>query len=88
MKDERGVYYYPNPNLKTTRMYVRKNAGGVIEFRLWSSDNPEIWDRHQWLSLDVIREALKLRTSSGGDSAPSQLYDERVAEGLLLEAGE
>ncbi|MGE4299011.1 MAG: hypothetical protein AB7E47_13370 [Desulfovibrionaceae bacterium] len=82
MKDERGNYYYPNPAQKRTRMYVRKNFG-VIEFRLYSPDNPEIWERHGWLAMDVVRAAAALAVKEGKGDAALALYDERVAVALL-----
>lgn len=86
MKDARGYYYYPNPVLKTTRMYVQRAEGrpdGDIQFRLYSDENPEIWERHGWLSLDVLRQAAALYE---GQANPLALYDANVAAALLKDA--
>jgi hypothetical protein len=45
MKDKRGLYYYPFPQNKRVRMYVRKQAD-IIEFRLWNQDDPKLWKEH------------------------------------------
>lgn len=82
MKDDRGLYYYPSMQSKNTRMYVREN-NGQIEFRLWSSEQPEAWDKHQWLPMDVIKEAAKLYKEKGTDRNPLALYDLDVATRLI-----
>jgi hypothetical protein len=84
MHDDRGVYYYPNTALKTTRMYVREQDG-ALEFRLFSSEDPQIWERHQWLPLSVIQEAAR---QYPGDKNPLLLYDEQVAREVLRQARE
>lgn len=82
MKDDRGCYYYPNPQFKTTRMYVREH-NGQIEFRIWSSEAPEIWEKHEWIPLDVI---LKAAEQYPGQADPTKLYDENVARAVLKES--
>lgn len=82
MQDQYGVYYYPNPALKTTRMYVQ-DIQGVIHFRLYSSENPEIWDRHGWLPLEVVKQAAALYQ---GGNDPTRLYDENIAKEVLKQA--
>lgn len=82
MKDERGVYYLPSLQSRDTRMYVRER-GGVIEFRLYSGENPEVWERHEWLSLDVIQRAAKMYQDLGRERNPLGLYDQAVARRLL-----
>jgi len=79
MHDQRGTYYYPNPAQKTTRMYVKEHDG-VIHFRLYSSDDPQIWERHGWLTLEVIKQAAALYS---GDNDPTRLYDEAIAREVL-----
>ncbi len=83
MQDHRGVYYYPNPAEKTTRMYVRLSPStpNVIEFRLYSSENPDIWERHEWIPREVVEAAAKQYTNPERD--PLALYDESVARALL-----
>ena len=48
MKDDRGLYYYPNPLQKKFRMYV-KEMHGEICFRMWNSEDPELWKTHGWV---------------------------------------
>lgn len=82
MRDELGLYYYPSLQTKDTRMYVREN-NGVIEFRLWSRENSEIWERHEWLPYDVIEKASELYKEQGSDRNPLALYDLNVAKKLI-----
>ncbi len=82
MQDKQGVYYYPNPVQKTTRMYVREQ-GGELEFRLYSSEDPQIWERHDWLTLDVVKQAAGMYQ---GENSPLMLYDEQVAREVLRQA--
>ncbi len=83
MHDDTGHYYYPNPADKKVRMYVREcpDAPGEVEFRLFSAENPEIWERHPWLTRDVVIEAAKMYDKP--DREPLALYDLGVAKALL-----
>ena len=84
MKDERGLYYFPNAADRRARMYVRRGEDGGVQFRLWQSDHPEVWDRHQWLDLQVIEDAAHLyREERNADADPLKLYDAAVARALL-----
>ena len=88
MKDARGIYYLPSLQKRDTRMYVRLNASGKIEFRLFSEENPEIWEKHDWLTLDVIKQAAKMYKDLGRqDRNPLGLYDEDVAQRLITDEG-
>jgi len=80
MKDHNGCYYYPDLRDKKTRMYVRRGEAG-IEFRLWQQDKPEIWERHPWLSREVVAHAAALY--AGPTRSPLALYDMDVAARLL-----
>lgn len=83
MKDERGIYYHPSLQNKNTRMYVRDN-NGIIEFRLWSADEPIIWEKHQWLPYDVIEKAAEMyKAERDSERNPTALYDIEVAKNLL-----
>lgn len=82
MKDERGVYYYPNPAEKLVRMYVRERYGDV-EFRLWNQEHPEIWERHDWLPHEVVVEAAREYAKRGAGADPLEMYDINVAKRLL-----
>ncbi|HDQ40204.1 MAG TPA: hypothetical protein ENN39_04155 [Desulfonatronum sp.] len=82
MQDARGLYYHPLPANKKERMYVRERAGQV-EFRLWNQENPQVWDKHEWLTFDVIQQAAA-QYKGQGDS-PLALYDLDVALALIRE---
>ncbi len=88
MKDERGIYYHPNPNDVKARVYVRRGEDGEIEFRLWQQDHAEVWEKHEWLPASVIREAAAMYKNTGRGQAgadPMRLYDSAVATALLKE---
>lgn len=82
MKDDLGLYYHPTLQTQTVRMYVRENAGQV-EFRMWSSDNPEIWDKHGWVPHAAIVQAAALYREGGSDRNPLALYDLDVARRVI-----
>lgn len=84
MKDERGIYYYPVLQNKKRRMYVRRN-GDDIEFRMWDSDDPTVWEDHHWLSIAVIKKAAEIYTShpTYTGRSPLHLYDMDIAKQLL-----
>lgn len=84
MKDANGLYYYPNPNEPKARMYVRQGVDD-IEFRLWQSDHPEVWEKHDWLGYSLIRSAAAMYKEMGKDADPLLLYDENVARALIQE---
>lgn len=83
MKDNLGLYYYPNPSETSVRMYVRRSFGSV-EFRLHNRQHPEIWDRHGWVPYDEILKAASAYQSRGGTN-PLVMYDIGVAQHLLAE---
>ncbi|MDR2487938.1 MAG: hypothetical protein LBD42_00270 [Desulfovibrio sp.] len=85
MKDDKGLYYYPNPSDSNTRVYVRQGENG-IEFRLWQSEHPEVWERHEWLVYDVLLTAASLYKERGRKTDPLAFYDLNVARALLQEA--
>ena len=84
MKDQNGLYYYPNPADTTTRVYVQEGASGP-EFRLWRQDLPQVWEKHGWLPIGVIEAAAKMYREPPGSADPMQLYDKAVAEALIKE---
>ncbi len=86
MKDDLGVYYYPNPGEKSVRMYVRRRYGDV-EFRLWNSGHAEIWERHDWLPYDEIVEAAEMYKKRGTGADPMEMYDIDVAKRVLADEG-
>ena len=85
MKDVRGLYYYPYPANKKTRMYVRRQDGEVF-FRLWSSEDSDLWEKHGWVPHGAIRAATRLYRKTN-DFDPSEAYDLRLAEDLLEREG-
>lgn len=82
MKDQNGLYYYPNPADTSTRVYVRNGASGP-EFRLWRQEMPEVWEKHGWLPIAVIEAAAKMYSAAPGSADPMLLYDKAVAEALI-----
>jgi len=86
MKDDRGIYYYPYPNNKKTRMYIKKSEG-VIWFRLWNREIPELWDEHGWVPYDAILQASNIYEKSHSNFDPRIAYDIEVAKALLGEKG-
>ncbi len=90
MKDERGLYYHPQPGNINVRVYVRRGQSGDVEFRMWEAQHEEVWEKHHWLPTAVIREAAAMykklgRGAEGAD--PMVLYDAAVAHALLEEEG-
>lgn len=82
MKDDKGLYYYPFPRNHRVRMYVRKSEDGV-SFRLWSQDDPKLWEEHGWVPYDAIKQAATMYKS--GNFNPDQAYDIRAAKALIEE---
>lgn len=84
MKDDKGLYYHPDPTDAKSRVYVRQGPSGP-EFRLWRQEHPEVWDKHQWLPHSVIEAAASMYKERGNASDPLALYDLNVARALLKE---
>lgn len=82
MKDDKGAYYYPFPQNKKVRMYVRRQAGEV-HFRMWSSEDPALWEDHGWVPYGAIRQAAAVFGGKGFD--PHRAYDMAVATAVLKE---
>lgn len=83
MQDERGHYYYAQAGNPKARVYVRLGED-TIEFRLWESDHPEVWEQHGWLPYEVISRAAKLyQAERNPDADPLKLYDITIAKNLL-----
>ncbi len=83
MKDEKGLYYFPFPHNKKARMYVRESEGDVF-FRLWNSDDPEMWVAHGWTPYEAIVQAAAMY-KGGGDFDPKSAYDMNMAKALIEE---
>ena len=82
MKDENGLYYYPFPQNKRARMYVRQDQG-TIWFRLWNADDPQMWAEHDWVPYGAIKQAATISTSKSFDA--NRAYDIEAAKALLRE---
>ena len=86
MKDQLGLYYHPQAGNAQSRVYVRRGPDGEVEFRLWRADHPEVWERHPWLSMAVVRSAARMyQQERKTESDPTLLYDIDVARALLQE---
>ena len=81
MKDQHGIYYYPIPENKRVKMYIRENDG-VIEFRLHNENDPQLWEQHGWISYQAVQQAAKMYEGKGLKD-PDKLYDFKVAQRLL-----
>lgn len=81
MKDATGPYYYPVPANKQVKMYVRNN-NDVIEFRLHNEQEPSVFERHGWVTLEAVRRAAE---QYSGQVRPLELYDIEIAKRLLRE---
>jgi len=82
MKDENGLYYYPNPLNKKFRMYVRL-TGNEIWFRMWNADEPELWKEHDWVPYGAVEKAASMYAGDSID--PMQAYDIEIARALVKE---
>ena len=82
MKDQRGLYYYPFPQNKRVRMYVRAVADET-EFRLWNQDDPQMWEDHGWVPYSAIVQARAMY--KGGPFDPDKAYDVAAAKSLIAE---
>lgn len=85
MKDKIGIYYYPFPETKRVRMYVREKDGDV-EFRMRNDDDPTIWSDHGWVPHGAIQQA-KVLYENRGPFDPNRAYDIQVANALLQDGG-
>ena len=84
MKDDRGLFYYPFPANKRVRMYVRKE-GNTVSFRLWNTDDPQLWEEHGWVPHEAIRQAAAMYDKEKGKFDPGQAYDIDLAKAVLKE---
>lgn len=82
MKDERGHYYTPSLQHPEVRMYVRDN-NGTVEFRLYNPNEPVIWEKHQWVPYEAIRQAAEMYKERNAERNPLSLYDIDIAKSLL-----
>ncbi|BBO72871.1 hypothetical protein DSCW_02880 [Desulfosarcina widdelii] len=85
MKDKVGIYYYPFPDNKRVRMYVREK-NGEIEFRMRNEDDPGIWNDHGWVPYSAIQQARVLY-GQRGQFDPQRAYDLGIAQVLIRDGG-
>ena len=85
MKDERGLFYYPFPQNRRVRMYVREQEGDIW-FRIWNEDDPKLWDDHGWVPHGAIQRATDMYQPKTTDPFnPKRAYDVEVAKMILKE---
>jgi hypothetical protein len=82
MKDQLGLYYYPFPQNKKVRMYVRA-AADEPEFRMWNQDDPQMWEAHGWVPYSAIVHAKAMYKGKTFD--PDKAYDIQAAKALIAE---
>ena len=82
MKDQRGLYYFPFPQNKKVRMYVRA-VSGEPEFRMWNQDDPQMWEEHEWVPYSAITQAAAMYKGAAFD--PNRAYDLNAAMALIRE---
>ena len=86
MRDERGLYYHAQAGNPRVRVYVRRDPGGSIQFRLYDVELPEVWERHGWIGHETIARAASLyRSERNADADPLKLYDLAIARSLLAD---
>ena len=85
MKDKIGIYYYPNPENKRVRLYVREK-NGEVEFRMRNQYDPSIWTDHGWVPYSAIQQAQVLY-SGRGQFDPEKAYDVQIAKVLIRDGG-
>lgn len=83
MQDKSGPFYYPFPNNKKVRMYV-KDEDGEVWFRMWSSEDAKLWDDHGWVPWGAIQKAAAMYTGKGFD--PNAAYDLEVAKLMIKDS--
>lgn len=62
-----------------------REQDGNIEFRLSNIDQPEIWERHGWLDMDIIKRGARM-FERGAKADPTKIYDIETARFLIKEA--
>jgi hypothetical protein len=85
MKDNVGIYYYPFPENKRVRMYIREK-NSEIEFRMKNQDDPSIWNDHGWIPYSAIQQAQVLYAQRGSFD-PGRAYDIKIAAVLIRDGG-
>lgn len=90
MQDDKGLFYYPFPQNKRVRMYVKEEQG-TLWFRMWNADDAKLWEDHGWVPYGAVKRAKELfkkkGPAQGGPQAfdPDKAYDPEVARLILKE---
>jgi hypothetical protein len=63
-------------------MYVQATGNDIL-FRMWNSDDPEMWEKHGWIPYSAVTQAAGMYDKKNFD--PMQAYDIHVARELLSE---
>lgn len=62
-------------------MYIQEEEGTVY-FRLWNSDDPELWTAHGWIPYEAVKQAIAMYEPKNPFN-PKQAYDLQIARALL-----
>jgi hypothetical protein len=81
LKDDTGLYYYPNPSNKKIRMYVCLKKGQLC-FRMWDNEDSTLWETHGWVPYEAIKQAGEIYQ---GTFDHHSVYDLAIAQALLKE---
>lgn len=65
-------------------MYIRK-TGREICFRMWNSEDPKMWEEHEWVPYEAIKQAAAIYKRKSFD--PGMAYDMDTARALIREHG-
>ncbi|WP_029897522.1 hypothetical protein [Desulfohalovibrio reitneri] len=86
MKDDKGRFYYPFPENKSVRMYVKKDED-TIWFRMDDANDPSLWEQHGWVPWGALQKAISMHKEEGKNKAfdPTKAYDINVARKILEE---
>ncbi|EGJ50301.1 hypothetical protein V6C53_08485 [Desulfocurvibacter africanus] len=90
MQDDKGLFYYPFPQNKHVRMYVKEEEG-TLWFRMWNANDAKLWEDHGWVPYGAVKRAKELfkkkGPSQGGPQAfdPDKAYDPEVARLIIKE---
>lgn len=90
MKDDKGLFYYPFPQNKRVRMYVKEEQE-TLWFRMWNADDAKLWDDHGWVPYGAVKRAKELFKKKGKEQGsppafdPDKAYDPEVARLILKE---
>ena len=85
-QDGQLMVVYRRTDGSDAQVYVREQEGS-IEFRLANADHPEIWERHGWIDMDIIKRGAKIfKEERKGKADPTAIYDLETAWFLIKES--